>query len=244
MKKVLTTIVLILLAGYITLATMTLCNKPDGQVCQGIRLEIRDSLKAGLMTTNDIATLLAKNNLDPTGKPFDEVSLQAIEKVLNASPLIASGECYKTISGHIVVEVECRRPILRVMADGYDSYYIDEEGEVIEHIGKAVYVPVVTGHVTREFAKEKLFELAQYLRDNELWNAQIEQIHVTLRKEIELTPRVGNHVIALGFPDNYAHKFGKLQAFYEKGLNEVGWDRYSRIDIGHGNQVVATKREN
>lgn len=242
MKKVLVTIVLILLAGYIAFAVMALCDKPADQTCAGIRLEIRDSLRAGFMTTRDIATLLAKNNLDPTGKPLGEVSLQAIEKVLNASPVIASGECYKTISGHIVVEVECRRPILRVMADGHDSYYIDEEGEVIEHIGKAVYVPVATGHVTRELAKEKLFELAQYLRDNELWNAQIEQIHVTAREEIELIPRVGNHIIALGQPGDYAHKFEKLQAFYEKGLNEVGWDRYSRIDIGHGSQVVATKR--
>ncbi len=242
MKKVLTTIVLILLAGYIAFAAITLCNKPANQACAGIRLEIRDSLKAGLMTTRDIATLLTKNNLNPTGKPLDEVSLKAIEEVLDASPVIASSECYKTISGHIVVKVECRRPILRVIADGYDSYYIDEEGEVMEHIGKAVYVPVATGHITREFAKERLIELAQYLHDNELWNAQIEQIYVTPRKEIELTPRVGNHIIALGPPGDYAHKFEKLQTFYEKGLNEVGWDRYSRIDIGHGNQVVATKR--
>ncbi len=242
MKKILTTIVLILLIGYIAFAAVGFCNRPEGEVCRGIQLEIRDSLKTGYMTTKDITTMLAKNHLDPTGQQLDKVNLRSIEKVLESSPLISSSECYKTINGQIVVEVTCRRPILRVLSENNDSYYLDEEGEVIEHIAKAVYVPVATGHITRSFAQKELLPLAQYLQNEELWNAQIEQIYVTPRKEIELIPRVGNHIIVLGRPGNYAHKFEKLQAFYEKGLNKVGWDRYSRIDVGNDNQVVATKK--
>ena len=158
--------------------------------------------------------MLAKSNLDPTGRQLDEVSLQTIEKVLENSPLISSCECYKTINGQIVVEVTCRRPVLRILSENNDSYYLDEEGEIIEHIAKAVYVPVATGHITRNFAKKELLPLAMYLQDNELWNAQIEQIYITSRKEIELIPRVGNHIIVLGRPGNYADKFEKLQAFF------------------------------
>ena len=242
MKKILIPTVLILLVGYITFAAVTFCNRPEGEVCKGIRLEIRDSLKTGYMTTKDITAMLAKSNLDPTGRQLDEVSLQTIEKVLENSPLISSCECYKTINGQIVVEVTCRRPVLRILSENNDSYYLDEEGEIIEHIAKAVYVPVATGHITRNFAKKELLPLAMYLQDNELWNAQIEQIYITSRKEIELIPRVGNHIIVLGRPGNYADKFEKLQAFYEKGLSKVGWDRYSRINIDHNNQVIATKK--
>lgn len=243
MKKVLSICVLVLLVGYVVFAAVALCRKPAEQLCEGVKLEIRDSLRTGYMSTRDITTLLSKSDLDPTGKQLDEVSLRAIEKVLEASPLVASCECYKTINGYVMVEVECRRPILRVIADGNDSYYIDEEGEIIERIPCGVYVPLATGHVTRKFAKKELYALAQFLQKEELWNAQIEQIHVTARQEIELIPRVGDHIIELGRPDDYAEKFDKLEAFYKKGLNEVGWDRYSRISIDYENQVVATKRK-
>ena len=241
MKKLLSTIALVLLAGYIVFAAIALCNKPEGQVCKGVRLEMRDSLETGYMNTADVVALLAKSGLNPTGKPLEEVSLHAIEEALEASPLIASSECYKTINGHVVVEVKCRRPILRVMANGGESYYLDEEGEMIERIAKAVYVPVATGYITRDFAKKELLELALYLQDNELWNAQVEQICVTRHGELELVPRVGNHVIVLGAPGNYAHKFDKRQTFYEKGLSEVGWNRYSRINVDYGNQVIGTR---
>lgn len=240
MKKWISTIVLILLAAYVAVATIAFSDKPADQVCGGIRLAIVDSAEVAYMTTKDVQVMLA--DLTPTGRPIDEVSCRAIEKVLDASPLIRKSECYKTIDGYVAISIECRRPILRVMADGGDSYYLDEEGEIIERISKAVYLPVATGRIAREFAKKELLVLAQYLRTDDLWNAQIEQIHVTANQEIELVPRVGDHVIVLGRPGNYAQKFDKLQTFYKKALDQVGWDRYSRINIDYTNQVVATKK--
>ena len=114
---------------------------------------------------------------------------------------------------------------------------------MIERISKAVYLPVATGRITREFAKKELLPLAQYLHSNDLWNAQIEQIHVAANEEIQLVPRVGDHIIVLGRPGNYAHKFGKLQTFYKKALTEVGWERYSHINVDYSDQVVATKKQ-
>lgn len=240
MKKWLSTIALIVLAVYVVVAAVAFTDKPANQECGGIRLHIVDSAEVAYMTTKDVQVLLA--DLIPTGRPIDEVSCRAIEKVLDASPMIRKSECYKTIDGYVAISIECRRPILRVMANGGESYYLDEEGEVIGRIAKAVYLPVATGYITREFAQKELYELAQYLHDNELWNAQIEQIHVTANQEIELVPRVGDHVIVLGRPGNYASKFDKLQTFYKKGLDQVGWDRYSRINVDYNNQVVATKK--
>lgn len=242
MKKILSTIVLALLTGYVVFALVTLCKKPDGQVCKGIQLEIRDSLETGYMSTGDIVALLKSKGLDPTGQPMEMVSLHTMEKALGASPLIASSECYKTMDGHVVVTVKCRKPILRIITDGNDSYYLDEEGEVIDHIAKAVYVPLATGNITQEFARKELLALAQYLQDEELWRAQIEQIYVTAGGEIELIPRVGNHTIILGRPEGYAEKFDNLLAFYKKALSEVGWERYSRIDLNYAGQVIATKK--
>lgn len=240
MKKWLSTIALVALAVYIVVAAIVFTQKPADQVCKGVKLEIADSTELGYLNTADILSMLNKEHLNPTGIAIDKLSLHAIEEVLNASPLICKSECYKTLGGYVGIRVSCRRPILRIIANTGDSFYLDDEGEVIEHISKAVYLPVATGHISREFAQNELLTLAQYLQSEELWNAQIGQIYVNERQEIELVPRVGDHTIVLGRPGNYAYKFDKLRTFYEKGLNQVGWNRYSRINLDYTNQVLGT----
>ena len=80
------------------------------------------------------------------------------------------------------------------------------------------------------------------MQNDEFWKAQIAQVHVTATHEIELVPRVGDHTIVLGRPGNYARKFEKLYTFYEKGLTQVGWNKYSRINLDYSNQVIGTKK--
>lgn len=242
MKKWLSTIALIVLAVYVVVAAVVFTDKPESQVCKGVKLEIADSTEQGFLTTTDILAMLGKEHLNPTGIAMDQLSLRAMEEALDASPLISKSECYRTLDGYIGIEVKCRKPVLRVMTVEGESYYVDEEGEVIDHIAKAVYLPLATGHISREMARNELLALALFLAENDMWNAQVEQIHVTPRQEIELVPRVGDHVIVLGRPNDYARKFDKLMVFYEKALSEVGWERYSHINVDYGNQVVGTKR--
>lgn len=71
---------------------------------------------------------------------------------------------------------------------------------------------------------------------------QIEQIHVLPDKNIELVPRVGDHVIYLGKLDDFERKLKQIR-YSEKGLNKVGWNKYSRISVEFGNQIICTKRE-
>ena len=243
MKKWLSTIVLIALAAYIVVAAIAFSSKPANQVCKGVKLEIADSTELGYLNTADILSMLNKHSLNPTGKPMETLSLRAIEEALEGYPLISKSECYKTLQGYVGIRVACRRPILRVITNAGESFYLDEEGDVIEHISKAVYLPVATGHISREFAQDELLALAQYLQSEELWNAQIGQIYVNERQEIELVPRVGDHIIVLGRPSNYDYKFDKLRTFYEKGLNKVGWNRYSHINLDYTNQVLGTMKD-
>lgn len=106
----------------------------------------------------------------------------------------------------------------------------------------SAHVAVVTGYVDRDFAVKELYTLGVFLQAHPLWDAQIEQINVTQAKELELVPRVGEHIIFLGKPGNYEEKFEKLKTFYEKGLNQVGWNKYSRISLEFNNQIICTKK--
>ena len=70
-----------------------------------------------------------------------------------------------------------------------------------------------------------------YFAEDSFWNAQIEQIHVLPGKNIELVPRVGDHLIYLGKMAGFEKKLKRVKAFYERGLNQVGWNKYSRINV-------------
>lgn len=132
--------------------------------------------------------------------------------------------------------------------NGYDFYYTADGYIVPAGRHSAHYVPVVTGHFglpfatgfsgrlgaeTEEAEKKsnesyvflyKLINFVEYIEDNEFWNAQVVQINVLpppnarTEPEIELIPRVGDHVVLLGWLDGYERKLDKLLAFYRKAM--------------------------
>ena len=161
---------------------------------------------------------------------------------MKKQPRIKNVECYKTPSGAVCIEITQREPILRVMNNG-QGYYIDREGEIMPVSPSfTTYVPVATGAVDETLAKGALYDFALFLRKNAFWNAQIEQIYVDYNEDIELIPRVGNHVILLGKLDNYEFKLNKLLSLYKNGFSRTGWNCYRQINLKYDDQVVCTKK--
>ena len=72
---------------------------------------------------------------------------------------------------------------------------------------------------------------------------QIDQIYINENNEVQLIPRVGDHLIVLGNFDRYEQKLEKLRKFYLFGLNETSWNIYSKIDLRFKDQVVCTRKE-
>ena len=97
------------------------------------------------------------------------------------------------------------------------------------------------GNSDGEQKLKNIFALAKFISDDKLWNSQIEQVYINRAGEFELVPRVGPHLILLGDIDDYAGKFEKLEIFYKEGLNNVGWNHYSKINLKFKDQIVCTK---
>ena len=210
---------------------------------QGYGIDYQDSIDHGFISQKGILRLLNGKKLSPVGKKMGDINTRLLEEELSQHPLIENVECYRTPGCKIGIEVTQRLPILRVMANNGDNYYIDNKGKIMPIPNSSAHVAVVTGYVDRDFAVKELYTLGVFLQAHPLWDAQIEQINVTQAKELELVPRVGEHIIFLGKPGNYEEKFEKLKTFYEKGLNQVGWNKYSRISLEFNNQIICTKKE-
>ena len=243
LKKLFIFLFLILITVYLIVAATVLNGKPTEAVCPGMELVINDSIDYGFISKREILRLLNNKKLSPIGKKISEINVRELEEELKKHPLIGNAECYRTSSNRVGIEITQRLPILRVMAANGENYYIDDKAHTMPVPNSAANVAIVTGHVDKAFATKELYEFGMFLQKNPLWKAQIQQINVTTAKELELVPQVGDHIIFLGKPNHYENKFERLKTFYKKGLNEIGWNKYSRISLEFDNQIICTKKE-
>ena len=245
LKRVFLSIAIVVVIAYLATAVTILNAKAKEQVCRNIELVIKDTVYAKFIDKAEIGTILQKKELYPIGKLINQVETKALEVELNKHPLIDNAECYWTPSGRLQVEVSQRVPILRIMCNKNGDYYLDNKGSIMPSDAKCIaHRAIVTGNVEKSFAVNELYNFGVFLQNNSFWNAQIEQINVLPGKYVELVPRVGNHIIYLGRLENYDKKLKRLKTFYQKGLNEIGWDKYSRINVEIDNQIVCTRRDN
>ena len=243
LKKLFIFLFLILITVYLVIAVTVLNAKPNGQTCDGMELVIKDSIDYGFISKREVLRLLNGKKLSPIGKVLEDINTRELEDELRKHPLIGNAECYYTSSNKIGIEITQRLPILRIMAANGENYYIDDKAHSMPIPNSAANVAIVTGYIDKAFATKELYEFGMFLQKHPLWKAQIQQINVTPAKELELVPQVGDHIIFLGKPGNYENKFDRLKTFYKKGLNEIGWNKYSRISLEFNNQIICTKKE-
>jgi cell division protein FtsQ len=242
-KTVLLIVSALFLTTYLAFAVIFLNPKVSvEEKCVDLQVEVIRTSDISYLNEVQVKLSLQRANLNPVGKSRSAIDIESIEKNLKENKLIKKVEAYKAIDGTVRIKVYQRTPVLRVIAG--KNYYIDSEGEVMPVPANfAAYLPLATGNISEEYAKKQLYPFVLFLQKNKFWNLQIEQIHIAPNLDVELIPRVGNHQIILGKIEHYEENLAKLKLFYEKGLNKIGWNRYSIINLKFKNQVVCTKRE-
>ena len=243
-RKILSILTVFLLAGYMVYSVVGMTNRhEDVRLCSGVDLHITDSLHFDLIDEDMVLSLLKEHSLDPIGSPLEAIDVEAIEQTLALHPLVGKAQCYKTGGDMLRINLSGKVPLVRVLNNRGQDFYVDSHGEILSQHSLAVQLPVATGYIDREFASKELLEVVRAIDRSEFWKAQVEQINVTSDKQIELVPRVGDHLLILGTADNIEDKLERLMNFYEKGLDNVGWNKYRSISVAYENQVVCKKRK-
>ena len=242
-KTILKLFLLLAVIVYLVFAFTRFYEQGDQTVCRRVNFSIADSTQAGFITANEADTLLRKSGLYPVGQQMKQIDGRKIELTLGRNPFIDSVSCYKSPNGDVNVIIMQRLPLMRIMADNGDDYYIDAKGNIMSQQGYVADLVVATGAVPRDYARRHLVPMGVFLRDNAFWNRQIEQIDVSKDRKLTLVPRVGGHTIDFGTTDSIPRKFRNLYTFYKKVMPEVGWNKYSELSVEHVTQVVATKKK-
>lgn len=233
----------------------------DGsEPCSRITVSIADSADYHFVTKRQLLNLAYGRNTKIVGQPMQKVSAYEIEKRINILRELKTAEVYKTIDGTLHLSVDQRNPVMRIIPDEGGDYFLDEEGFLFRkrnlynprlHIveGNINITPAMLDSVSvldtliKNTILKDAFHFVNYIRDDSFWSAQIDQIYIDGRDEVNLIPRVGNHIIHLGTFENYRKKLKNLGALYEKVLPEVGWDKYSLINLEYSDQVVCKRRQ-
>lgn len=242
LKKVIITILSLGVAAYLIVA-ITMFNRPkETQVCSEVVVSVEDSLQTGFLKNEDILKLLTKKKCNPKGRKFGDVDLKQIETVLKANPYVSDVLCYKTPGGKVCINVVQRYAIMHVMANNGEDYYLDRQGKPMPQSAYCADLPIATGYITKNFARQHLTILGRLLAADQFWNKQIQQIDVNADGTVSLVPRVGEHIILLGHSLNVKEKLDRMKKFYAEGLNRVGWNKYSTINLEYDNQIICKKK--
>ena len=241
MKTAIKMFLLLAVVGYLVVAIWKFGGQAEDRTCEGIRVEIIDSIPDGFITDEYVRSILTRNKISPEGMKISEVSLEQIEQLMLEESHIERASCYYDAAGRLCIKVVPQQPILHVISQKGEDYYLSSTGLPMATGTFNVDLCVATGNITKKFAAEHLLEFARYIHDDLFWSEQIEQIHVVSPEEIELYPRVGQHVIELGSVNGFQEKLGRLRTFYREGLERVGWNKYSKISLAYDGQVVCTR---
>lgn len=237
-------------------------QKQKEKTCESLKILIDHSNGNTFINEEDIFQMVYHEVDTMVGKPLNEINTAHLEHKINNHPVVQNSEVYKTLDGKVIIEVSQRTPIVRIFSFNGDSYYIDNNAKIMPPSSKyTANLMVVSGFVFEDYIsasqidikgelKNKkgtslitdIFKMAEYIKNDPLWSAQIEQLYVNKDFEIELIPRIGNHRIVFGDAASIKEKFDKLKIFYKEGLDKTGWNEYSVINLKFANQVVCTKR--
>ncbi len=261
-RKVLNISVLVLAVAGLFVSLAFTAREQDKIPCSSIKIQVDNNSGNFFVTNDDVLEMIFSKGDSLVGRPITSIPIAVYERHITADPSVKRAEVYTKHNGVFAVKVYQREPILRIFNAFGETFYLDKDGNVMPTSENyTARVPVANGFIMdKQFKMQRynvaemtdsmnqrsslddLFQLATFIRNDEFWKAQIQQIRVEPNGELTLIPTVGDHHILLGRTDRMEQKFKKLLLFYRKGLNRTGWDQYSHINLKYKDQVICTKK--
>lgn len=136
-------------AGYIVYSAVRVRTHRQTLVVERLDIEIADSSSYGqLVTSGMVRQWIARSGLKITGSAAREVDLRAIEALILRNGFVADATASIDYGGALHITVNQRKPIVRLLFDGYNAYATDGGYLFAAPQSSALYVPVMTGSYT------------------------------------------------------------------------------------------------
>lgn len=155
-------------AAYIVYAASSARAHRAARTVTGLRIEVADSSSQGhLVASAQVREWLRRSGIPTVGEPVAAVNLAAIEELVARNGFVAGVNAYVDYGGELRIDIRQRRPVLRLLTEGMNSY-VTAEGYVFPAPrASSLYVPVVTGAYRSPFPATYAGSVRAYI-DEEL----------------------------------------------------------------------------
>ncbi|MBX2898247.1 MAG: cell division protein FtsQ [Cyclobacteriaceae bacterium] len=224
-------------------------RKQDGLICKDIIIELDNVHENHFLDEADVLRML-EGTQSVKGMAFDRMNLRTIESKLKQDRHISEAELYSDLKGNLVVNIELRRPVARIIQPDAPDAYIAEDGVVMpvsdKYTSRVVLISgpyskrlVEMGDLRKHPEGEKLLTMIRFINKNKFWRAQVAQLDINSLGKVTLLPQVTGQRVEFGKAEDIEHKFSKLMIFYKEILPQRGWTRYDRVNLEYEDQIIA-----
>lgn len=225
-------------------------HKNTDVVIKDVTVRIDNIHNNHFLEESDIMSLTQLNIQNVRGASTSKIKLKEIEKKIKKDPFVKNAEMYTDLKGNLIVRVELRRPVARIVRNDGPDGYIAEDGTIMPVSDKfTARVILISGSYMRKLLQmgnlnktpegKDLLSLITSIRNDEFWNALLTQMDMDNKGRITMIPQVGEERIEFGTADNQQVKLKKLKIFYSDILPRVGWNKYHRVNLEYHGQLVA-----
>jgi cell division protein FtsQ len=224
-------------------------KKYDQKTCSSIDVTIDNQFENYFINESDIIDIVTnRGELKIVGEPFDDLNLKAIEMELYKNKFIRHAEVFKDLTGRLLINIDQSRPIARLMSGKMSDRYISSMGEVLPLSRRYTARVLLIDGVFADNAKlydlnetengRQLMDLLNFIEEDKFWKAQIAQMNIDKKGNIDMYTQVSKQVVEFGQPVDIEDKFRNLKIFYKEILPSKGWNGYNRVSVKFKNQIV------
>lgn len=222
------------------------------EACIDVKTKIDKKDGNQFLDSNDVVKVLYE--IEPTGLvgvKRQDIALDKIESQLLKDDFIESAEVYMDHQANLIVHIEERHPLLRIINSKGVSYYLDEHGKRMPFSAKFTSrVLIANGLITDDYPKNDtiksqtvrdLFHLTETIRSFPELKDIVLQLHVNKDKEYAMVTLFGSHTVLVGDLSNLENKLKGLVAFYAASKDKVDLSKYREVNLKFKDQIVCKR---
>ncbi len=225
-------------------------RKQGGSVCKDIVVELDNLNENHFLDEADVLKLVENSGQTIKGTGIDRINLKEIEAKLEYDKHILDAQLFGDLKGNLVVNVEMRRPVARIVQQDAPDAYIAADGVLMPVSEKYTSrVMLVSGLFVKKLLEsedlkkteegKQLLEMIGFINEDRFWKAQVTQLDIDGQGKITIYPLATGQRVEFGKAENIEVKFKKLMIFYKEILPQRGWTKYSRVNLEYEGQVIA-----
>jgi cell division protein FtsQ len=241
----------------ITAALLGICclvafteKKAGTWICHNIVIELDNENENHFLDEADVLRLVNAGQSTLIGTTMDKINLKKLENKMKSDRHILNSEIFGDLKGNLVVKVELRRPIARIVRENAPDAYVAEDGTIMGVSEKYTSrVVLISGSFTNKLVDagnmydleegKQVMEMIAFINDDRFWRSQVAQMNINGSGDITIYPQITGQRVEFGKPENVEAKFRKLMIFYKEILPTRGWTKYERVNLMYEGQIIA-----